>query len=72
MKRWPMPLVSDSDPESDIEEHGSPRSNFQEITNPGSDPPRPGDTMGFRDWDSETNPKSGIAEMWERTNPAPH
>ncbi|KAK9752828.1 hypothetical protein QE152_g3882 [Popillia japonica] len=49
MKRWPMPLVSDSDPESDIEEHGSPRSNFQEITNPGSDPPRPGDTMGFRD-----------------------
>ncbi|KAK9744810.1 hypothetical protein QE152_g7572 [Popillia japonica] len=49
MKRWSMPLESDSDPESDIEEHGSPRSNSEEIPNPGSDPLRPDDAMGFRD-----------------------
>ncbi|KAK9686887.1 Integrase zinc binding domain [Popillia japonica] len=49
MKRWSMPLESDSDSESDIEERDSPRNNSQEITNPGSDPPRPDDAMGFRD-----------------------
>ncbi|KAK9687963.1 hypothetical protein QE152_g35891 [Popillia japonica] len=43
MKRWSMPLESDSDPENDIEEHGSRRSNSQKkkIPNPGSDPPTP-------------------------------
>ncbi|KAK9738097.1 hypothetical protein QE152_g10159 [Popillia japonica] len=49
MKHWSMPLESDSDPESDIKEHDSSRSNCREIPNPGNDPPRPDDAMGFRD-----------------------
>ncbi|KAK9660647.1 hypothetical protein QE152_g41460, partial [Popillia japonica] len=35
-----------------------------EVPSRGSDPPDQ-----TTPWDSGTNPKSGIAEMWERTTP---